>query len=197
MTLRDWLGAALHDLAPAAQDRVAAEYQAHVQDAMTGGLTEPEAVATLGDPEQVNRALRRTYATASELDVKPGTGTWRFMLGTLILYATATLIFLAVGIESALGSVTGSLTALALTWLVWRLARNQPIPVRNFLLNQGGAWLMNFSLWLGWEVQAWLGDPPPVQAIQWLLPVLWIVWMVESGRRIQRIQRTLKLGDRA
>ncbi|NTY00564.1 hypothetical protein [Deinococcus sp. JMULE3] len=66
MTLNDWLDVALRDLAPAARDRMTAEYHAHVQDAMTGGLTEPEAVATLGDPAQVGRALRRTQLTVQD-----------------------------------------------------------------------------------------------------------------------------------
>ncbi|MFN4250865.1 HAAS signaling domain-containing protein [Deinococcus sp.] len=66
MTLNDWLNVALRNLAPAAQERMTAEYRAHVQDAMTGGLTEPEAVATLGDPAQVNRALRRTQLTVQD-----------------------------------------------------------------------------------------------------------------------------------
>lgn len=64
--LKSWLDVALSDLAPAARDRMTAEYHAHVQDATHSGLTEPEAVATLGDPTQVNRALRRTYAYATE-----------------------------------------------------------------------------------------------------------------------------------
>ncbi|MFW8625712.1 HAAS signaling domain-containing protein [Deinococcus sp. ME38] len=66
MTLHDWLTVALRNLAPAAQERMTAEYRAHVQDAMMGGLTEPEAVATLGDPAQVNRALRRTQLTVQD-----------------------------------------------------------------------------------------------------------------------------------
>ncbi|MCD0160715.1 hypothetical protein IHN63_05270 [Deinococcus sp. 6YEL10] len=78
MTLHDWLTVALRNLASAAQERMTAEYRAHVQDAMTGGLTEPEAVATLGDPAQVNRALRRTQLTVQDerwlrLLTSPGT----------------------------------------------------------------------------------------------------------------------------
>ncbi|GGS02284.1 HAAS signaling domain-containing protein [Deinococcus sedimenti] len=191
MTLNDWLDVALRDLAPAAWDRMTAEYHAHVQDAMHSGLTEPEAVATLGDPAQVNRALRRTYATDEELSNSQGAWMWMFSLLVVTSYAAVTLWL--VRPEAA----TGPLVALLLAPLIWLLVRREPQPVRNFLLATAGHWIVNFSLWMNWMLQLWRGDAPPSQGLLWFFPVLWLVWMLDAGRRIQRIQRTLKLGDRA
>ena len=189
--LHDWLNVALRDLAPVAQKRMTAEYQAHVQDAMTGGLTEPEAVATLGDPAQVNRALRRAYATDQELSNGQGPKVWWLML---LLVAGCGLP--ALWFEQAVEAVAAA-TALVLACLAWVLVRSEPQPIRNLLLATAGQWLFNFSLWLGWSVQAWLGDPPSFGAILWLLPVVWVVWFVEVGRVVRRMRRTLTLGGRA
>lgn len=189
--LHDWLNVALRDLAPVAQKRMTAEYQAHVQDAMTGGLTEPEAVATLGDPAQVNRALRRAYATDQELSNGQGPKVWWLML---LLVAGCGLP--ALWFEQAVEAVAAA-TALVLACLAWVLVRSEPQPIRNLLLATAGQWLFNFSLWLGWSVQAWLGDPPSFGAILWLLPVMWVVWFVEVGRVVRRMRRTLTLGGRA
>jgi hypothetical protein len=196
MTLTFWLDMALRDLAPTARDRMVAEYQAHVQDAMTGGLTEPEAVATLGDPAQVNRALRRTYLTQSEqgklqLDHQ---WLWWVMMAVLSGYGASLLV---IGGAASSGPLAGVVTAVTLGGTAWWLLRSRPGPLRNYLLNQLGGWLCNFSFWLGWSVQAWLGDPPSFGAIVWLLPVMWVVWFVEVGRVVRRMHRTLMLEGRA
>lgn len=191
MTLHDWLTVALRDLAPAAQERMTAEYHAHVQDAMTDGLTEPEAVATLGDPAQVNRALRRAYATDQELSNGQGPKVWWFMLLLVAGYGLSALWF-----EQDVEAVAAA-TALVLACLAWVLVRSEPQPIRNLLLATAGQWLFNFTLWLGWSVQAWLGDPPSFGAILWLLPAIWVVWFVEVGRVFRRMRRTLTLGGRA
>ncbi|NTY00565.1 hypothetical protein [Deinococcus sp. JMULE3] len=191
MTLNAWLNVALGDLAPAARDRMNAEYHAHVQDAMHSGLTEPEAVATLGDPTQVNRALRRTYATASELRNGQVPKMWWFMLLLVAWCGLAALWF-----EQDVEAVAAA-TALVLACPAWMLARNEPQPVRNLLLPTAGQWLLNFFFWLSWSVQAWLGDPPSFGAIVWLLPVMWLMWFGEVGRVVRRMRRTLKLEGRA
>ncbi|OOV14539.1 hypothetical protein [Deinococcus sp. LM3] len=191
MTLHDWLNVALRDLAPAAQERMNAEYRAHVQDAMTDELTEAEAVATLGDPAQVNRALRRAYATDQELSNAQGPKVWWFMLLLVAGYGLSALWF-----EQAVEAVAAA-TALVLACLAWVIVRSEPRPVRNLLLATAGPWVFNFTLWLGWSVQAWLGDPPSLGAILWLLPVLWVVWLVGTMQQARRMRRTLTLGGRA
>ena len=191
MTLNDWLTVALRDLAPAAQERMTAEYHAHVQDAMTGGLTENEAVATLGDPAQVNRALRRAYATDQELSNGQGPKMWWFMLLLVAGYGLSALWF-----EQAVEAVTAA-TALVLACLSWVLVRSEPQPVRNLLLATAGPWLFNFALWLGWIVQAWLGDPPSFGAILWLVPILWVPWLVSTMQPAHRMRHTLALEGRA
>ncbi|GAA0512982.1 HAAS signaling domain-containing protein [Deinococcus depolymerans] len=189
--LNHWLDVALRDLAPAARDRMTAEYHAHVQDAMHSGLTEPEAIATLGDPAHVNRALRRTYATDQELRNVQGPKVWWFMLLLVAWYGLAALWF-----EQDVEAVAAT-TALVLACPAWLLVRSEPQPVRNLLLATAGQWLFNFTLWLGWSVQAWLGDPPSFGAILWLLPVLWVVWLVDTMQQARRMRRTLTLGGRA
>ncbi|GAA5441615.1 hypothetical protein ACFQDE_10875 [Deinococcus caeni] len=189
--LNEWLDVALRDLAPAARDRMTAEYHAHVQDAIHSGLTEPEAIATLGDPAQVGRALRLTYATDQELRNGQGPKVWWFMLLLVAGYGLSALWF-----EEAVEAVAAA-TVLVLACLAWVLVRSEPRPVRNLLLATTGPWLFNFTLWLVWSVQAWLGDPPSFEAILWLLPVLWVVWLVEVGRVVRRMRRTLKLEGRA
>ncbi|MCD0160716.1 hypothetical protein IHN63_05275 [Deinococcus sp. 6YEL10] len=191
MTLHDWLTVALRNLASAAQERMTAEYRAHVQDAMTDGLTEPEAIATLGDPTQVNRALRRAYATDQELSNAQGLKVWWFMLLLVAGYGLSALWF-----EQAVEAVAAA-TALVLACLAWVIVRSEPRPVRNLLLATAGPWVFNFTLWLGWSVQAWLGDPPSLGAILWLLPVLWVVWLVGTMQQARRMRRTLALEDRA
>lgn len=191
MTLNDWLNVALRDLAPVAQKRMTAEYQAHVQDAMTGGLTEPEAVATLGDPEQVNRALRRTYATDEELSSSQGAWMWMFSLLVVTGYGAVTLWLVRPD------AATGPLVALLLAPLISLLVQRQPQPVRNFLLATAGQWIVNFSLWMNWMLQLWRGDPASLQSFLWLMPTLWLVWMLDAGRRVQRMQRTLHLEGQA
>lgn len=191
MTLNDWLDVALRDLAPAAQDRMTAEYHAHVQDAMHSGLTEPEAIATLGDPAQVNRALRRTYATDQELRNVQGPKVWWFMLLLVAWSGLAALWF-----EQAVEAVAAA-TALVLACPAGLLVRSEPQPVRNLLLATAGMWLLNFFFWLSWTVQTWLGDPPSFGSIVWLLPVIWVVWFVEVGRVARRMRRTLPLEGQA
>ncbi|MBX8464038.1 hypothetical protein [Deinococcus sp. RIT780] len=196
MTLNDWLNVALRNLAPAAQERMTAEYRAHVQDAMTGGLTEPEAVATLGDPAQVNRALRRTYLMREEQKTLQLDNQWVWRAMTVLLLGYGASLLMIGGAESS-GPLAGVVTAVTLGGTAWCLLRSRPDALRNYLLNQLGGWLVNFSFWLGWSVQAWLGDPPSFGAILWLLPALWVVWFVEVGRVVRRIRRTLTLGGRA
>ena len=115
MTLHDWLTVALRDLAPAAQERMTTEYHAHVQDAMHSGLTEPEAIATLGDPAQVNRALRLTYATDQELRNGQGPKVWWFMLLLVAWCGLAALWF-----EQDVEGVAAA-TALVLACPAWLL----------------------------------------------------------------------------
>ncbi len=191
MTLHDWLTVALRDLAPAAQERMTTEYHAHVQDAMTDGLSEPEAVATLGDPAQVNRALRRAYATDQELRNGQGPKMWWLMLLLVTGCGLSALWF-----EQAVEAVAAA-TALVLACPAWLLVRSEPQPVRNLLLTTAGPWVFNFALWLGWTAQGWLGDPPSFGSIVWLLPVIWVVWFVEVGRVARRMRRTLHLEGQA
>jgi len=65
MTLDLWLSAATQGLPPEVVHRVRAEYTAHVAES---GLPEAEAVAALGQPKTVRRALEREHFTRAEED---------------------------------------------------------------------------------------------------------------------------------
>ena len=66
MTLDRWLELATAGLPPEVAGRVQAEYVAHVSES---GLPEAEAIAALGQPEAVRRALGRTYLSAERLEI--------------------------------------------------------------------------------------------------------------------------------
>lgn len=193
MTLRDWLGAALHDLAPAAQDRVAGEYAAHVHDARGSGLTEAQAVATLGDPGQVNRALRRTYATRdlTEQYQRPPRRFWGTMLllqlGYAILMIWNNLEDRADLIRHLPGPLIGLTLMLALSALVWR----RPDPYRWTL----GARLLVVCLMLSQWITALLAPGQDTLDLAFLivlpLALTGLAW--DAHRVAQRVGRTLKL----
>lgn len=193
MTLRDWLGAALHDLAPAAQDRVAGEYAAHVHDAMDSGLTEAQAVATLGDPGQVNRALRRTYATRdlTEQYRRLPVGLWVTLLLLQLGYG-GLMFWNNVEVPQELprylaGPTTGLTLMLTLTWSVlWR-----PDPYRWTL----GARLLVGCLMLSQWITALLAPGQDTLDLIFLivlpLALTGLAW--DAHRVARRVSRTLSL----
>ncbi|SEI87977.1 hypothetical protein SAMN04488058_102120 [Deinococcus reticulitermitis] len=65
MTFQAWLERATGGLPREVAERVEAEYAAHIAES---GLPEAEAVAALGDPRAVRRALGRTYMNWEQLE---------------------------------------------------------------------------------------------------------------------------------
>ena len=195
--LHNWLDVALRDLAPAAQRRVSAEYQAHVQDAMTGGLTEPEAVATLGDPAQVNRALRRTYAT-EEVATQYRTPSRRLWVVMLLAQLGHTALVILSNLEDhadLLRHLTGPLTGLTLLLALMALMKQRPTPYTSTL----GTRLLVLPLMSGQWITALLTPARDTLDLAFLivLPLALVGMAWDAHRMAQRVSRTLNLEGQA
>ncbi|GGL03513.1 HAAS signaling domain-containing protein [Deinococcus radiotolerans] len=195
--LTGWLAEALRDLTPATRDRVGAEYCAHVHDALDSGLTEAQAVASLGDPAHVNRALRRTYATQdlAEQYQRPPRRLWGTLLAVQVGYA-GLMIWNNLEDRGDLirhlpGPLTGLALMLGLTALTWR----RPDPYRWTL----GARLLMLGLMLSQWVTALLTPDRDLLTLVslCLLPVVsaGVIW--DAHLTARRVSRTLNLEAQA
>ncbi|MDK2012325.1 MULTISPECIES: HAAS signaling domain-containing protein [unclassified Deinococcus] len=197
--LKSWLDVALSDLAPAARDRMTAEYHAHVQDATHSGLTEPEAVATLGDPTQVNRALRRTYAYATEkLAAQYRTPSRRLWRVLLLLYVGYTSLMILNNLEDRadlLRHLPGPLTGLTLLLALMALMKLHPTSYPWTL----GARVLVLPLMTGQWITALITPGRDTLDLSFLIvlpfALVGMVWNAHCTAR--RVHRTLKLDGQA
>lgn len=69
MNREQWLNAALSGLAPRVQERLRAEYQAHLLDMHEAGEPDWAIEGAFGDPQKLNRELKERYLTEYEAKV--------------------------------------------------------------------------------------------------------------------------------
>lgn len=190
MTLERWLHEATAGLPPEVVQRVQAEYAAHVAES---GLPEAEAVAALGQPGRVRRALGRTYLGEERLrTLRDGAGVP--MVAAVVwvmppLYA----LFLAWNYAAAAPFPWWRLLApalsLGLTALLWHLTRRLPAERRVLWRSTVGGLSLQFMLWFQWVLQTWHGEP---FVWPWGLPVFGgmllglVCWTAWDDRRLRR-----------
>ncbi|GGK34789.1 hypothetical protein GCM10008955_30940 [Deinococcus malanensis] len=201
MTLDRWLEAATAGLPPEVAHRVRAEYTAHLAAAQEARVPEAEAVADLGDPERVRRALGRTYLGETRLQ------TPRDPPGRPLLTA------MAWGMPPVFGLTVASIYVDTVPFPWWRLAA----PALVFLLTAGVWWLTHRlsaerrNLWCGlwggigiqgmlwgqWVLQVWHGEE---FVWPWFLPVFGLFvlgFLLWTAVEDVRLRHTLALEDGA
>lgn len=201
MTLDHWLAAATVGLPPEVAQRVRAEYAAHVQDS---GQPEAEAVAALGEPERVRRALHRTYLGEERLRTLRGAPRTQYISGRLwpwLVWGIPPLyaLFIAWIYTDEVPFPWWRLAAPALTLLLmallWRLTRPLSAERKTLWRSAGGGLSIQFMLLAQWVLQAWHGE---TFIWPWFLPVFglallgllfWTAW------EDQRLRRPLALRE--
>ncbi|MDL2342811.1 hypothetical protein QOL99_01475 [Deinococcus sp. MIMF12] len=190
MTLDEWLAAATAGLPPEVAQRVRAEYAAHIQDS---GQPEAEAVAALGEPERVRRALGRTYLSAARLETLADEplrrGVLVFVWAMPLLYGVFTAWNFADAAPFPLWRLVGPGLTLLLNALVWLVTAHLPDERRRLWRGVWAGWSIGFMLWMGNALQLWWGADLP---LPWFVP-LWglllfggLLWTAWEDRRLRR-----------
>lgn len=190
MTLERWLEQATAGLPPEVAQRVRAEYAAHVTEA---DLPEAEAVAALGQPEGVRRALGRTYLGAERLRTlrdAPGTPMVVGLMWSMPpLYALSLAWIYAGEVPFPWWRLAAPTLTLLLTTLLWRLTRPLPTERRTLWRNAVGGLSIQFMLGTQWALQEWHGEG---FVWPWFLSVFGVAilgilfWTAWEDRRLRR-----------
>lgn len=202
MTLERWLKAATAGLPPEVAGRVQAEYTAHIHDSEQ---PEADAIATLGDPERVRRALGQTYLSAHSLGTLRNQNAlteqiflgatlgWVILFGGLQVMYALQLHALQPGVPFAWEDVVVPVLSLLLLGLTWALTRRWPTERRKFWRVPGYLWSMQLMLWLNGALDLWRGKEG---SLPWLIP-LWglamLGWLLNMVHEDRRLRRTLAL----
>ena len=191
MTFHAWLERATGGLPREVAERVKAEYAAHIAES---GLPEAEAVAALGDPRAVRRALGRTYMNWEQLEsLRDGRG-----LGLIqpLIWGLPTLfglMFVVIYADAPAFPwwrlVAPALTVL-LTALTWRWTRSLSTERRTLWRIGWGAVSIQLMLWLGWLLSFGSGesDGTPLWMLALMAGLLPIhgFSVLASDRRLRR-----------
>lgn len=190
MTLDRWLQEATAGLPPEVAQRVRAEYAAHVVES---GLPEGDAVASLGRPEAVRRALGRTYVSGERLRTlreASGTGLMAvFMWLGLVLFGGGQALIWVGLTPFPWERVVGPLLTLALTAALWLWTAFQPAERRTFWRTFWMPLSLGFMLWAGPALQLGRGQDVP---LAWAIPLLGLLlgvgllWTLWDDRRLRR-----------
>ena len=199
MTLEGWIEAATEGLPAEVVSRVAAEARAHTQDAVEAGVTEAQAVSALGDPQQVHRALRRTYLPEERLrQLREGPArfvsyvTW----GLPVWYVLAAVIGGVLAPPFDGSRLIAPAVMLLLVTLLWWWTSHF-VPERKSLWRTNGAIGSVQSIQvLSWLVGSQYGDPV---VWPWLIPLIGALLLLMLGWTLledARLRRTLALRGR-
>ena len=190
MTLERWLREATAGLPPEVVERVRAEYAAHVAESR---LPEGDAVASLGRPEAVRRALGRTYVSGERLRTlreASGTGLMAaFMWLGLVLFGGGQVLAWVGFAPFPWDRVIGPLLALALTAALWLWTAFLPAERRTLWRTFWMPLSLGFMGWVGPAVQLGRGQDVP---LAWAIPptgfLLWVglLWTLRDDRRLRR-----------
>lgn len=196
MTFQAWLERATGGLPREVAERVKAEYAAHIAES---GLPEAEAVAALGDPRAVRRALGRTYMNWEQLEsLRDGRGLGLIqplIWGLPPLYGLGLVLIYADGPAPAFPwwrLVAPALTVL-LTALTWRWTRSLSAERRTLWRIGWGSIGGPFMMWFGWLLGAGQGEPLP---LPWVAPLMAGLFLIQGFSVLasdRRLRRTLAL----
>lgn len=189
MTLDRWLAAATAGLPPEVSQRVRAEYAAHIAES---DLPEAEAVAALGRPEAVRRALGRTYLSAERLETlrrMPGRGLLIFVWGILPLYGVFQAWNWSEQVPFPSWRLLPPTATLLLVASLWLLTRRLLAERRTLWRTSWGGLSFSFMLWLQWTLEVLHGEE---FVWPWFLPLFGLgllsalCWTFRDDRRLRR-----------
>ncbi|WP_104989685.1 hypothetical protein [Deinococcus sp. NW-56] len=199
MTLDHWLREATAGLPPEVVERVRAEYAAHVADS---GLPEAEAVAALGQPEGVRRALGQTYLGAERLETLREESLARGLFGLVWLLPLLYGGYMVwdwwswergEGVTLPWGAAGPALATL-LNLLVWRVTARTVPERRRLWRTQWGSLCVISMLWINDVVDVWRGQEAEVWGVG-LLGTALLAALAVAFRDDRRLRRTLALKE--